>query len=55
MKLLFDQHISFRVVRALLDIFPEPKHVKFHQLEHDSDEAIWDFAKAKGYAIIYQR
>jgi predicted nuclease of predicted toxin-antitoxin system len=26
--------------------------VKFHQLEHESDELIWDFAKANGYAIV---
>lgn len=52
MKLLFDEHISFRVVRALQDVVPESRHVKFHNLQQDSDEAIWDFAKANGYIIV---
>ena len=52
MKLLFDQQISYRVVRALQDIFPRAKHVKFYQLEYASDQSIWDFCKANGYTIV---
>lgn len=52
MKLLFDEHISFRVVRSLHDIFPEAKHVKFFNLEHEDDQKIWNFAKNEGFSII---
>ncbi|MFP4157035.1 MAG: DUF5615 family PIN-like protein [Opitutales bacterium] len=52
MRLLFDQHISRRVVRLLKDTFPESHHVKYFQLEQASDEEIWDFAKHNGYTIV---
>lgn len=52
MKLLFDEHISFRMVRALLDVFPKAKHVKYFNLEQVSDDGIWRFAKKEGYAIV---
>ena len=52
MKLLFDEHFSFRSVRALHDLFPEAKHVKFFRLEQGSDDAIWQFAKKEGYTIV---
>jgi len=52
MKLLFDEHFSFRTVRALLDVFPEAKHVRFFNLERESDEAIWHFAKSEGFTIV---
>lgn len=52
MKLLFDQHLSRRVVRALQDIFPESRHISFFQLEFASDDEIWDFAKNQHYSIV---
>lgn len=52
MRLLFDQHISRRVVRLLKDTFPESHHIKYFQLEQASDEEIWDLAKHNGYTIV---
>lgn len=52
MKLLFDEHISFRTVRALRDQFPAARHVKFFNLEESNDTLIWSFAKKEGYAIV---
>ncbi len=52
MKLLFDEHISFRNVRALHDLFPDGRHVKFFNLEESDDTAIWSFARKEGYAIV---
>ncbi len=52
MKLLFDEHISFRTVRALHDIFAEARHLKFFNLEEATDSSIWDHAKKQGYAIV---
>lgn len=52
MKLLFDEHFSFRSVKTLHDIFPEGRHVKYFNLEQDSDETIWRFAEREGYSIL---
>jgi predicted nuclease of predicted toxin-antitoxin system len=52
MKLLFDEHISSRTVRALNDLFPEAKHVSFFNLDQESDESIWQFARKEGFTII---
>jgi predicted nuclease of predicted toxin-antitoxin system len=52
MKLLFDQHISQRVVRAIKITFPECRHVKYFHLEQAPDEVIWDFARQNGYSIV---
>lgn len=52
MKLLFDEHISFRAVRSMLDVFPDAKHLRFFGLEESADAVIWNFAKKEGYAII---
>jgi predicted nuclease of predicted toxin-antitoxin system len=52
MKLLFDEHISFRTVRALHDLFPDARHLKFFNLEEATDLEIWAFAKKNGYSIV---
>tara|TARA_B100001093_G_C26662335_1_gene942414 strand:+ start:717 stop:1085 length:369 start_codon:yes stop_codon:yes gene_type:complete len=52
MRVLFDEHISFRLVRSLHDIFPEAKHVKYFNLENEDDERIWYFAKKEAFTII---
>ena len=52
MKLLFDQNISFRVVRGLINIFPESKQVRDLQLENATDRQIWDYAKKEKFTIV---
>ncbi len=52
MKLLFDQNLSYRLCRALADIFPDAEQAKRAGLEHAADDAIWNFARAHGYAIV---
>ncbi len=52
MKLLFDQNISFRVVRELTEYFPEAKQVRELNLENTTDRQIWEYAKQNGYTII---
>ena len=52
MKLLFDQKISFRVIRGIMDIYPEAKQVRELNLENSTDREIWAFAKLKGYTIV---
>ena len=52
MKLLFDQNLSSRLVRALLDSFPGSMHVRDAGLKGADDQQVWEFAKQAGMAII---
>ena len=52
MKLLFDQNISFRVVKLLREIFPEANHVNELSLQYISDKQIWNYAKENQFHIV---
>ncbi|HRY31619.1 MAG TPA: DUF5615 family PIN-like protein [Bacteroidales bacterium] len=52
MKLLFDQSISYRVVKGLQNIFPFAIQVRELKLENSTDREIWEFAKREGYTIV---
>jgi predicted nuclease of predicted toxin-antitoxin system len=52
MKLLFDQNISFRVVKWLQAIFPLAKQIRELNLENSTDREIWAYAKGEGYTIV---
>jgi predicted nuclease of predicted toxin-antitoxin system len=54
MKLLFDQNISFKLCQAVADLFPDSVHVRALGLSEVGDQAIWDYAKANGFAIVSQ-
>jgi len=52
MNLLFDQNISFRIIKWIDDIFPGS--ISVHDLEYNNphDLEIWKFAKLNKYAIV---
>lgn len=52
MKLLFDQNISFRIVRQIIEKFPGSNQVKQLGLEGFSDKAIWQYARQNDFAIV---
>ena len=52
MRLLFDQNISFRVIKGIMDIYPDAKQVMEVNLENPTDLEIWLFAKKEGYTIV---
>jgi predicted nuclease of predicted toxin-antitoxin system len=54
LKLLFDQNLSRKLVTQLADIFPDSSHVQFHDMEEQSDTAIWEFAKINDFCIVTQ-
>jgi predicted nuclease of predicted toxin-antitoxin system len=54
MKLLFDQNISFRVVRQLISSFPESESVYTNGLIGKKDFVIWTYAKKNDFTIISQ-
>jgi len=52
MKLLFDQNISFRLLKLVQDILPEAQQVRNLNLENASDRSIWEYAKIHGFTIV---
>ncbi|MET4295003.1 putative nuclease of putative toxin-antitoxin system [Bradyrhizobium sp. LB8.2] len=54
MRLLFDQNLSFMLCQMIADLFPDSSHVRSHRLSEASDRALWEFAKANGFAIVTQ-
>jgi predicted nuclease of predicted toxin-antitoxin system len=43
MRLLFDQNISFRITKKLIDLFPDCKHVSDCGLMDCDDPDIWEY------------
>jgi predicted nuclease of predicted toxin-antitoxin system len=52
LKLLFDENLSPRLVRAFANEFPGSSHVTSIGLAGASDQAIWEHAQAHRFAII---
>ena len=52
MKLLFDQNISFRIMRLLPDSFSECCHLQSVGLNNCNDNEIWQFAKQNDFTIV---
>lgn len=53
MRLLFDDNISYRIVKKLAISFPECLHVSRSGLSAPApDRSIWDYAKQRGYVIV---
>ena len=54
MKLLFDQNISFRILKKLPEAFPGSSHVKTEGLMNATDLEIWEYAKHHQFVIVSQ-
>ena len=52
MKLLFDQNISYKIVKKILNIFPNSDQVRQLGLEDAKDIEIWNYSKDNGYTIV---
>ena len=52
MKLLFDQNISYRIVKKLQSYFPGCLHVSECNLMNCEDSEIQDYAKKENLAIV---
>jgi predicted nuclease of predicted toxin-antitoxin system len=52
MKLLFDQNISYRIIKIIAEVFPDAKQVKELGLEGMKDKQLWDYAKNNNYTIV---
>ena len=52
MKLLFDENLPPRLARGLADLYPGSSHVHECGLGSADDEAVWQYAKDNGFAIV---
>jgi predicted nuclease of predicted toxin-antitoxin system len=51
-KLLFDENFSDRIVRKIIDLYPESAHVKNLALNTTDDGIIWEYANKNNFSII---
>ena len=52
MKLLFDENLSPKLPLLLEKQFPGSQHLRECGLKGQSDEAIWEYARANGFALV---
>ena len=52
MKLLFDESLSFKLVAALADIYPDSKQVREIGLLGVDDLSVWNYAAANGFLLV---
>ena len=52
MKLLFDENLSPRLPLLLEKQFPGSRHLRECGLKGQSDNAIWEYARANGFALV---
>jgi predicted nuclease of predicted toxin-antitoxin system len=53
-KLLFDQNLSYRIIKQIEHLFPESNHVRLLKLDTADDLEIWQYAKEHGFHIVTQ-
>jgi predicted nuclease of predicted toxin-antitoxin system len=51
-KLLLDENLSPRLVRALADVYPDSAHAHDCGLGSSDDDAVWQYAKDGGFTIV---
>ncbi|MGD0548122.1 MAG: DUF5615 family PIN-like protein [Terracidiphilus sp.] len=52
MKLLLDEKLSPRLIASIGDLYPGSAHVEGCGLVNTSDDKVWDYAGASGFAIV---
>jgi predicted nuclease of predicted toxin-antitoxin system len=52
MKLLFDENLSHKLPRLVAASFPDSQHVRELGLKGQTDEEIWNYAKANNFGVI---
>lgn len=53
-KLLFDQNLSYKIIKQIGHIFPKSTHVRLVNLDKSDDLTVWHYAKEHGYHIVSQ-
>ena len=53
-KLLFDQNLSYKIIRHIEHLFPNSSHVRLLGLDEADDLSIWEYAKKNNFTIVTQ-
>jgi len=53
-KLLFDQNLSYRIVKQIEHLFPGSTHVRLLDLDEADDLTVWKYAKEHNFHIVTQ-
>lgn len=53
-KLLFDQNLSYKIIKHIDHLFPHSSHVRLLSLDTADDQALWEYAKEHDYTIVTQ-
>lgn len=51
MRLLLDENLSFRLVRALADLYPDSAHVRDLSMLEAEDSVFWGYAREHGFLL----
>ncbi len=52
MKLLLDENISSKLVKFLIQEFPDSTQIDYLKMQGATDTDIWDHAKKEGFTIV---
>ncbi len=52
MNILFDQNISYRIIKRIEDIFPASISVQALGYNNPHDIQIWEYAKSNNFSIV---
>lgn len=52
MRLLFDQHLSHKLVSRLADLFPNSTQTRLIGLGTADDDVIWEYAKQHDFIVV---
>ncbi|MBU6401558.1 MAG: DUF5615 family PIN-like protein [Verrucomicrobia bacterium] len=52
MRLLLDQHLSFKLIGPLAEHFPASTQLKLAGLDRASDSEVWEYAKRNDFVIV---
>jgi len=52
MKLLLDENLSDRIVKKIIDLYPDSTHVKTVGMSKTEDIVIWQYAKGNDFVIV---
>ncbi|MGI8550283.1 MAG: DUF5615 family PIN-like protein [Dehalococcoidia bacterium] len=52
MKLLYDQNLSFRLVRRLATLYPDSAHARDVGLGEADDMQLWTYAATHGFVTV---
>lgn len=51
-RLLFDENLSYRLIKLLAESFPQSAHVDDVGLHGGSDDDVWGYARKNGFVLV---